>query len=814
MGEVSKRYETIFESEKIKYQIKTNILLEKVSLLRDNESNNLFVRCLFRSIAERPINALLLKINAMDIWGSGIAGVDEYQLLDLRTRRGDVFGQTVAIPMPDSNTRKVDVFIKKILYEDGSMVECEQSFIMIEPPQSLKTVLKDDYVVEQYIRDSTLKSSYIPEDFDVVWRCSCGALNPVDLQECYQCNGSKQKLIELFDYDSLKRKADEYIAIENERKEREREIKRKKEEEERKKKQEEEERLRLERAAIEAERIRKKKIKKRIILIAVLLVVICGGTYAAIWHIIPTIKYNKAFSYLENKEYDEAYDIYVDLDYKDSSQKAIETMYSKGEYMISINKYAEAADAFSRIPGYKDSDEKMVYCKNEDKYAQGVEKYNSGEFEQAKVIFSELGDYSDSQEWTKKVDYSYAEYCLNNKDYDKAVDLFQSLSSFSYLDSMTKVKEAKYQKACDLLDNKEYEKSVEIFGSLYGYSDSNKKSDQANYFIGKNYYDNKEYLKAYEILSKIKYEDSREISNKALYKLAGIEFKANRYSSAYEYYNKLPTDYKDSLEKAKESLYLLGCQYYEEQKYEKASSAFGNKILSEYEDSSDKFNESTYLYAKECYEAKKYKEASDYFSKIKKYKDSEKLCFESSYNVAVKYLDGKEYIKAIELFDSLESYKDSKTKSKEAKYQFVKQNYNNSNYTTYKYLKELKSAGYSDSKKLFNELYAWKVSVVINTSESNTTTNSSSISKYNTVYVHVKLTGGPPGEGVKLKYSYKWPGNSTKSGSWDWEMHSGDSTWFSTWLTEPWYGSSGDMSYSISTSDGTKLTSGTIKISN
>ena len=113
--------------------------------------------------------------------------------------------------------------------------------------------------------------------------------------------------------------AQEFIAAENERKERER-----------KRKQEEEERLRLERAAIEAERIRKKKIKKRIIIFVVLLIVICGGIYAAIWHIIPTIKYNKAASYVENKEYDTAYNIYVDLDYKDSSQKAIETMYSKG----------------------------------------------------------------------------------------------------------------------------------------------------------------------------------------------------------------------------------------------------------------------------------------------------------------------------------------------------------------------------------------------------------------------------------------------------------------------------------------------------
>lgn len=808
----NKRFETIFESSESTYQEGSKVLIEKISLLKDNNDENLYVRCLFRSLTNQPIKALLIKVVARDVWRNIIAGVDEYQLLDLKTKIGDVFGQTIAILLPDKNTRSVDVFIKKVLYEDGRMIDIAESSYKIENPQPLINVLKEKEVVDQYLRDTSKDSKYIPVEYNDIWRCSCGAVNLLGADTCYSCKITKNSNFQKLDYDSLKQRSDEFIEAEKEKAEKERERQRILAEEARKKKQEEEERQRLEKAAAEAEELRRKKKRKRIILAVFLLIFILGAGYATIWHIIPMIRYNKASDEISNNNYDAAYEIYTKLDYKDSADKAIETLYLKGEYLITQEKFAEAADTFEKIPTYRDSNDKYSFCKTEAKYHEGIDKCNARDYEGAIAIFKELGNYSDAEEWIDKTNYAHADNCFNEKDYDEAARLFLALGSFE--DANERYKESEYQKAITLVESEDYEGAIEIFEKFSYYSDSQDKLTQTKYTYGKICYEGKEYLKAYELLSGLgTYEDAKTISNKALYKQAGIEYKAKRYDKAFEYYYELPKKYKDSEEKAKESKYLLGCQCLENNDYKGASEAFGHRVLTEYEDSSEKYKEATYLYAQECLEQKKYTEAISNFESIKKYKDSEKMVNESTYQLALNCMEKANYVSAVTNFEKLGSYRDSKSKLLEAKYKHVKAYYNSSNAKTYEYLKDLKAAGYSDSKKLFNELYAWKVSVVVNTSEKDTTNNKTSISKYNTIYVHVKLSGGEPNASVKLKYSYKWPGSSTKNGTWDFECKAGDDTWFSTWLTDPLYGDTGTFTYSISTSSGSKLYSGSVKIS-
>ena len=733
------KFEAIFESTEGKLQTNVPVLIEKTSLIKNTADDSIYARCTFRSLTDKPIKALLLDIVATDAWGNAAEGVEGFQLLDLKTKREAEFGQTTPIPIPNKNVRSIDVVIKKILYEDRSMEDCDGSYTTVPMQTSLLTTLGMKEAVEKYAERTTKAAKFVPVAGQQEWRCTCGATNAIGEDICYSCQSSlsaqqaayqpEQIIEETKAFLEEKRRKEEEIRLAREKEQREAEERLRKAQEE-KERQEREEK--------EAKKAKKKKRIKRVIFSILAVILLAGAVYGTGWHLIPLIRYNMAASNVEKLEFDSAYNTYVALkDYKDSADKATETLYKKAAYLEGQEQFVEAAVEYEKIPTYQDSKTKATNCRNEANYRDAKAKFEAKDYDGAITVFTALGDYSDSKDWIPK---------------------------------------AKYNKASDLFDAKEYAKAVDLFKELGSY------------------------------------EDSKDRMNESKYQMAEVLYADKDYQTAYKTYEELGSSYKDAKDKAKDAKYLYACECLTAKKYKDAANLF--YFLRDYKEGQDKFNESTYAYAKECYDSKKYEDARIYFAKVKGYEDSDNLWEDASYNVGIACINSKDYKKAVTFLSEVSGYSDAKTKINEAKYAYVKAHKNNTDSTTYSYLKDLKAAGYSDSKTIYNDLYAWKVSVVTNTSETNETSNNSSISKYSTVYVHIKLTGGPPNEGVKLKYTYKWPGGSTKSDSWDWEMYSGDTTWFGTWLNDPWYGSSGTFSYSISTSDGTKLTSGTIKITN
>ena len=164
-------------------------------------------------------------------------------------------------------------------------------------------------------------------------------------------------------------------------------------------------------------------------------------------------------------------------------------------------------------------------------------------------------------------------------------------------------------------------------------------------------------------------------------------------------------------------------------------------------------------------------------------------------------MSDKSYKEAVTVFDALGSYQESKTKLNEAKYGYVTAHKNRTDTTTYSYLKDLKAVGYKDSKDIYSSLYAWTVTAVINDSETNTTTNRTSISKYKTVYCHLKLSGGPPNEGITLKASATWPNGASNSHKFDNKWYDGSSGYYYCWYDTPAYGSTGTLRIRIYNND-------------
>lgn len=737
------KFEAIFESTEGKLQANVPVLIEKTSLIKNTADDSIFARCTFRSLTDKPIKALLLDIVATDAWGNAAEGVEGFQLLDLKTKREAEFGQTTPIPIPNKNVRSIDVVIKKILYEDRSMEDCAEAYTTVPMQTSLLAALGMKEAVENYAKKTTKAAKFVPTVGQQVWRCTCGATNTVGEDICYSCQSSLSAQQAAYQPEQIiaktkalleeKRRKEEEIRLAREKEQREAEERLRKAQEEKE---------RQEREAKEAKKAKKKKIIKRTIISIVSLILVAAIGYGTIFHLVPLIRYNMAASKVEKLEFDSAYNTYVALkDYKDSADKATETLYKKAAYLEGQGLFAEAAVEYEKIPTYQDSKTKATYCRNEANYRDAKAKFDSKDYAGALTAFTNLGDYSDSKEWVNKTNYEIAKGNFESGDYSKAFDQFTALGD---------------------------------------------------------------------------YEDSKTQANESKYMMAETAFEAKDYQTAYECYNALGKNYKDCEEKALKSQYLYADDCMTQKKYKEASDTYGTLRIKKYEDSEDKYIEASYLYAKSCYDSKNYAEAVTYFTRVGDYEDSLDLLKDSKYENALKLINSKEYTKAVNILKDLGNYKESKTKLNEAKYAYVKAHKNNTDTTTYSYLKDLKAAGYSDSKTIYNDLYAWEITnIYFNTSEFSTT-KKTSISKYDPVYCHFTLSGGPPGEEIYVYHTVKYPNGSTagkKHGSY--KQWRGDTSWLG-WsdglYTNPYYGSTGTLTLTFYDENGNKIGSGSVSI--
>lgn len=776
------RFETLFDAEPCSIQDNIPVMLEKVSLIIDHQKEALFVRSIFRSLTDTPILAMLTDVRCKDVWGKETTPVEGYQYLDLKTKRDSTFGQTAAIPIPDRSTRTVDVVIKKILYADRTMVDATGSSSILEQQKTLDQFFGNEELKNEYIRETNTQAKYTTVSGKQYWRCACGSINRNGEQVCYRCKANKESLIsrlnvELIAANLAAFKEEKRLKAEREKAEREERIRQA--EEQMRKVREEQERI----AREEAERIaeekrqkkaRRRKIAKRTTLIITSALVLAFLVYATIWHIIPYIRYTKASQLLEEKSFDEAYAEFVSLgNWSDSENRAIDTLFQKGSYLLKEGSYIEAAAAFERVPTYKDSSEKAVYCRNEAAYLDAKALFDKKDYKGAIDAFSALTEYSDSADWALESTYCYAQMLLENEEFEEAHSVYLTIPD--YKESKTQANECYYRYATKLFNERKYEDAYTYFTKVSSFKDSKDQANESYYLLGNQLYTKKKYDEAYKVFQRI-------------------------------------TSYKDSKDLANEAEYLYAIECFDAGKYEQAVSAFKN--VSSYKDVKDRLPEAKYQYALQLTSKSRWKDASTLFKELDKYKDSQKQYKETYYQYGLQLLREKSYTGAVTVFEALGNYQESKTKLNEARYAYVKAHKNSTDTTTYKYLTELKKARYLDSSDIYDKLYAWSATVVINDSDTNATKKQTSISKYKKIYCHISLFGGPPNGEVVLRAVAAWPDGSTSTVNWKGEKwRKGESGSAYYWYTTPSAGRTGTFTLKVY-ADNVLIGQSTINITN
>ena len=146
--------------------------------------------------------------------------------------------------------------------------------------------------------------------------------------------------------------------------------------------------------------------------------------------IIPSIKYNSAIKFMNNKEYQKAIDCFVNFeDYKDSSAQIQECYYLLATGYFDNGNYNGAIDSYSNVKDYKDSQNQINECY----YLIATEFFNNKEYDEAILSYKQIDTYKDS-----KTQIQISNYLLG-KDYLASGNLNKAAISFgkagNYLDA-------------------------------------------------------------------------------------------------------------------------------------------------------------------------------------------------------------------------------------------------------------------------------------------------------------------------------------------------------------------------------------------
>lgn len=195
-----------------------------------------------------------------------------------------------------------------------------------------------------------------------------------------------------------------------------------------------------------------------------------------------------------------------------------------------------------------------------------------------------------------------------------------------------------------------------------------------------------------------------------------------------------------------------------EQAYEKCI------ILGKSEETKEELEQAAVDYAEHLMVDNDYEKAVEVLETTEE-KESLQQCYQEYADYLAKQ---KEYSLAITWYERVEN-KDVTKELLAAKYAYVKseENYNRLNYTTCRYLKDLMAAEYKDSAKLYEELYAWKATIIANEDKSDQKTHIESFQMGKLVHFHVKLIGGEPQERATMRYEITDASGEVISGEWN-----------------------------------------------
>lgn len=423
---MSEKYTIVQHEKRLFWLQDCPVLLHSYALTKNNTNNSIFLQCKFENIADKAIKAMNIAVKCSDVSHQELANVDNFPYLDINVQPYTLFADKTPVALPDNTTRNVRIIPLKVIFSDDTTWEntSERAYELAEYEQQPISSLGK--LADQYKRDlhkictDSEKHNYLPANVNGFTICGCGKVVLNNTESCPQCGINFQDLLNINDSDKLHDHLTQYEAALAEKAQQEQLL----------------EQERLQKAALAKQKFKTTAKKVGIIGSGVIAIALLGVLTKQV--IIPNVQYSNAEHKAQSGEYDEAIQAFIRLgDFKDSSQKVLETKYNWAKDKLAQGDTEGAISLFSMLGDYSDAKAQATEIQNQVQYDKAMSAFQAEKYDDAQALFSELGSYKDSSDKViecKKIHYSAAKTALNKNDTDTALHEF--LKAVPYKDSI------------------------------------------------------------------------------------------------------------------------------------------------------------------------------------------------------------------------------------------------------------------------------------------------------------------------------------------------------------------------------------------
>lgn len=319
-------FSEIYTYKRPVYTTDSPVAVNRVGVYYDANIKRRQLLCKITNIGEKVITSATVVFGLFDKDGNKIGESYEYVYEGLSCAEGESFGQKTAVLTPVPGVFKCAARVKSVAFDDGSEWVCEEGakWQTVAPPKRIVNMLTDPYQRLAYRKRFGSSARFAYEDRENVKICTCGAINRKEGQRCTHCGTSFAELASL-NTDALEKEglyltaqhrmnekcstkklhtiknvllsldgySDSRALIENIN------------------------------ATLEERKRRSTKIRKRVIGASSALVVLTMLVIATITLFIPLIKVNVANGYYQEGRYDEALELYYDVNGFGNSDKCV-----------------------------------------------------------------------------------------------------------------------------------------------------------------------------------------------------------------------------------------------------------------------------------------------------------------------------------------------------------------------------------------------------------------------------------------------------------------------------------------------------------
>ena len=390
---------------------------------------------------------------------------------------------------------------------------------------------------------------------------------------------------------------------------------------------------------------------------------------------------------------------------------------------------------------------------NERAYDQATALMEQGSFDEAHAAFLALGDFSDSPEMSLEAIYRKGMDRRSGGQYEEAVEIFRSLGD--YADSAQQAelaleewKEEDYQAARALVEAGAYPAAAAAFQALGDYRDS------AQWIV-----------------------ECQMLQREGDYTQALAAMERGEYTAARKLFLALGS-YRESVELAEQCRLLQ-----QEQDYQR-----GCELLAEGD----------------------FDGAIRLLQPLGDYADASEKLTEAHYGKGMRALKEEDFATAVDELSLCQGYQQTDWNLKQAKMGYAKAHPDRKDKRTLAYLTELKAAYFQGAKTLYDQIFGWKAEIVA-FSNSNQPYPQETVSKFGTIYVHFKITGGEPGQTLDVRTVMTVPGGAQGT-----VYHNGCSDGYegytSFWFDYPSQAPTGNLTFQIYDGTGKLLCSGSVRV--